>query len=52
MYFEYVDLYIDGRKVTILVPCNPNTPKRELKEMAIDIYLYNLKNKLKFQNKI
>ena len=52
MYAEYVDLYVDGRKVTILVPCNPNTPKRELKEKAINIYLYDLKNKLKVQNLI
>lgn len=52
MYTENVEICVNGRKVIILVPCNPNTPKEELKRKAISMYLNDLKKKLFAENKI
>lgn len=50
MYGEYVDIFVEGKRITIYVPCVPNTTKEILKEKAIDMYLYDLKMKLKKDN--
>lgn len=50
MYAENIDIFVDGKRITILVPCMPDTQKEVLKEKAIDIYLHDLKIKLKEQN--
>lgn len=50
MYAEYVTIYVDGKKVVVLTPCNPNTPKEELKKKAIDVYVHDIKNRLITQN--
>lgn len=52
MYSENVEIKVNGRIITIAVPCSPNTPKAELKKKAVDIYLQDLKNRLYERNGI
>jgi hypothetical protein len=36
MYGENVNIYVNGKLITIFVPCEPKMPKDKLKTLAVN----------------